>query len=84
MDRIMTKTLAEIYIQQGHFEEAYEILKALSEKDPSDMEIQKRLMELSEKLKRSSPLTDQSIRTTEEKIRLLERWLANIQERKRG
>lgn len=83
MDRIMTKTLAEIYIQQGHFEEAYEILKALSEKDPSDMEIQK-LMELSEKLKRSSPLTDQSIRTTEEKIRLLERWLANIQERKRG
>jgi len=84
MDRIMTKTLAEIYIQQGHFEEASEILKALSEKDPSDMEIQKRLMELSEKLKRSSPLTDESIRTTEEKIRLLERWLANIQERKRG
>ncbi len=83
MDRILTKTLAEIYIQQGHFEEAYEILKAISEKDPSDMEIQK-LMELSEKLKRSSPLTDQSIRTTEEKIRLLERWLANIQERKRG
>jgi DNA-binding SARP family transcriptional activator len=80
----MTKTLAEIYIQQGHFEEASEILKALSEKDPSDMEIQKRLMELSEKLKRTSPLTDQSIHTTEEKIRLLERWLANIQERKRG
>jgi DNA-binding SARP family transcriptional activator len=84
MDRIMTKTLAEIYIQQGHFEEAYEILKALSEKDPSDMEIQKRLMELSEKLKRSSPLAVQSIRTAEEKIRLLERWLTNIQERKRG
>ncbi len=82
MDRIMTKTLAEIYIQQGHFEEAYEILKALSEKDPSDMEIQKRLMELSEKLKRLSPLTDQSIRTTEEKIRLLEKWLANIRERR--
>jgi predicted Zn-dependent protease len=84
MDRIMTKTLAEIYIQQGHFEEAYEILEALSEKDPSDIEIQKRLKELSEKLKRSSPLTDQSIRTTEEKIRLLERWLTNIRERKRG
>jgi len=84
MDRIMTKTLAEIYIQQGHFEEAYEILKALSEKDPSDMEIQKGLMELSEKLKRSSPLAVQSIRTAEEKIRLLERWLTNIQERKRG
>jgi len=84
MDRIMTKTLAEIYIQQGHFEEAYEILKALSEKDPSDIEIQKSLKELSEKLKRPSPLTDQSIRSTEEKIRLLERWLANIRERKKG
>jgi len=83
MDRIVTKTLAEIYIQQGHFEEAYEIFKTLSEKDPSDMEIQKRLKELSEKLKSSSPLTDQSIRTPEEKIRLLERWLTNIRERKR-
>jgi tetratricopeptide (TPR) repeat protein len=84
MDRIMTKTLAEIYIQQGHFEEAYKIFKVLSEKDPSNMEIQKRLKELSEKLKRPSPLTDQSIRTTEEKIRLLEKWLANIRKRKRG
>ena len=82
MDRIVTKTLAEIYMQQGHFEEAYEILKALSEKDPSNMEIKKKLEELSEKLKRLSPLTDQSIRTTEEKIRLLEKWLANIRERR--
>jgi len=80
----MTKTLAEIYIQQGHFEEAYEILKTISEKDPSDIEIQKILKELREKLKRPSPLTDPSIRTPEEKIRLLERWLANIRERKRG
>jgi tetratricopeptide (TPR) repeat protein len=82
MDRIVTKTLAEIYMQQGHFEEAYEILKALSGKDPSNMEIKKKLEELSEKLKRLSPLTDQSIRTTEEKIRLLEKWLANIRERR--
>jgi hypothetical protein len=84
MDRIMTKTLAEIYIQQGHFEKAYEILKTLSEKDPSDKEIQKKLMELSEKLKPSSPVTDSSILTTEEKIRLLERWLTNIREREKG
>jgi DNA-binding SARP family transcriptional activator len=82
MDRIMTKTLAEIYIQQGHFEEAYEIFKALSEKDPYDIEIQERLKELSEKLKRPSPLTDQSVLPTEEKIRLLEKWLANIRERR--
>jgi len=84
MDRIKTKTLAEIYMQQGHFEEAYEIIKALSEKDPSNMEIKEKLKELSEKMKRLSPLTDQSIRTTEEKIRLLAKWLVNIRERKRG
>jgi len=78
----MTKTLAEIYMQQGHFEEAYKILKALSEKDPSNMEIQKKLKELSKKIERLSPLTDQSIRTTEEKIRLLEKWLANIREKR--
>jgi predicted Zn-dependent protease len=82
MDRIMTKTLAEIYMQQGHFEEAYKILKALSEKDPSNMEIKKKLKELSEKIKGLSPPTDQSIRTTEEKIRLLEKWLANIREKR--
>jgi tetratricopeptide (TPR) repeat protein len=82
MDQIMTKTLGEIYMQQGHFEEAYEIFKALSEKDPSNMEIKEKLKELSEKIKRLSPLTDQSIRTTGEKIRLLEKWLANIRERR--
>jgi hypothetical protein len=50
MDRLMTKTLAEIYLQQGHLQEAYDIYKTLAEKDPSDAEIQKRLEELREKL----------------------------------
>ena len=83
MDQIMTKTLAEILMRQGHFEEAYEIFKALSEKDPSDMEIKEKLKELSDKIKRFSPLTDQAIHTTEEKISVLEKWLGNIRERKR-
>jgi len=83
MDRFVTKTLAEIYMQQGHFEEAYKIFKALFEKDPSNDEIKRRLKELSEKLKRPS-LTEPSILNTEEKIQILERWLANIQKRKRG
>jgi len=78
MDELVTKTLADIYLQQGHLQEAYAIFKALSEKDPSDTEIQMRLKELGEKLETSSPLMDQSIHSTEEKIRLLERWLANI------
>jgi len=61
MDRIMTKTLAEIYVRQGHLQEAYEIFKFLSEKDPSNIEIQKRLKELSGKLKLSPPLAGQPV-----------------------
>jgi thioredoxin-like negative regulator of GroEL len=70
MERVPTKTLAEIYLQQGHFEEAYEIFKALSGKDPSNQELKAKLKELETAL------------STEEKIRILKQWLAKIQERK--
>lgn len=83
MDRIMTKTLAEIYLQQGHLQDAYEIYRALSEKDPSNIEIQKRLNELKKNLGLSSSSIQPSPRSTEEKIDLLEGWLANIRERKK-
>ena len=83
MDRVITKTLGEVYLQQGHLQKAYEIFKVLSEKDPSDMEIQKRLKELREKLNPSPASTQEPPRSAEEKIRILERWLANIRERKR-
>lgn len=79
----MTKTLAEIYLQQGHLQEAYEIFRVLLEKNPSDIEIQQRLNELSEKLGLSHPLTDQSVHSPDEKIRLPERWLHNIREKKK-
>jgi predicted Zn-dependent protease len=82
MDRIITKTLADLYLQQGHFQEAYKIYKALSERDPSDKEIQSKLKELRAKLK-PPPQTDAPPRSTEEKIRTLERWLDNIRKRKR-
>ena len=75
MDHMTTKTLAEIYFQQGHLQEAFEIYKTLAEKDPFDAEIQKRLEELGEKLQ-FSPLS------REEKIRHLEKWLANIRKRR--
>jgi predicted Zn-dependent protease len=55
MDRLLTKTLAEIYVRQGHLQEAYDIFKALSERDPSDGDLQNRLKELEEKLALSSP-----------------------------
>ena len=84
MDRLVTKTLAEIYLRQGYFQEAYQIFKALSEKDPSDTEIQERLRVLSEKLRIAPSSKQQTLRSHEEKMRLLKKWLANIQERRRG
>jgi hypothetical protein len=82
MSQIVTKTMAEILMQQGHIEEAYQIFKTLSEKDPSDMEIKEKLKELSEKIGPLSP--GQSIPATEERVRTLEKWLANIRERKKA
>lgn len=82
MDRIMSKTLAEIYLQQGHLQEAYEMFKTLAEKDPSDPEIQRRLNELREKLHPSPPPHFPSPLSREEKIRHLEKWLANIRRKK--
>ncbi len=73
MNRMTTKTLAEIYLQQGHLREAYDILKSLAEQDPANLEIQTRLKELSEKLE--SPITA----TVEERISTLKAWLSAIQ-----
>jgi len=76
MKGIITKTLAEIYVEQGYLQEAYEMFQALSEKDPFDKEIQKKLKELSEKLiSRSGPSADR-------KIQPLMRWLHNIRKRR--
>ena len=82
MDRMTTKTLAEIYLQQGHLQEAYEIYKTLAKKDPFDAEIQKRLEELREKLYPSPPSSFPYPLSKEEKIQHLEKWLANIRKRR--
>ncbi len=84
MDRMVTKTLGEVYLQQGHLHEAYEIFKALVEKDPYNLEIRHRLEELGEKLNLSPSVARPSLRSKEEKIRFLEKWLANIHNRRRG
>ena len=82
MDRLTTKTLAEIYLQQGHLQEAYEIYKTLAEKDPFDADIQERLEELREKLDPSPPSGFSYPLSKEEKIHHLEKWLANIRKRR--
>lgn len=87
MERVITKTLAEIYLEQGHLEEAYEIYKALSEKEPSNQEIQTKRKALEEQLRvgsslqEGSPLTPRSC-SDAEKLQILKRWLTNIQKRK--
>ena len=82
MNRVETKTLAEIYLLQGHLEEAYEIFKRLAEKDPSDPEIQMRLHELNERFGSPSLPAGGSRVTPEERISILKGWLANIRKRR--
>ena len=84
MDRMATKTLAKLYLQQGHLQEAYEIYKTLAENDPFDPEIQKRVEELREKLQPSPPSNFPYPPSREEKIRHLEKWLANIRKRRQN
>jgi hypothetical protein len=83
MDKFTTKTLAEVYLQQGYLQEAYDIFKALAEKDPSDPDIQKRVEDLREKLHLSPPSDFPPPLSREEKIRQLEKWLAAIRKQKR-
>ena len=83
MEPVATKTLAEIYLRQGYLQEAFEIFKALAEKDPSDLEIQKRVKKLREKLHPSPPSNLPYPLSSEEKISHLEKWLSNIRKRRR-
>ncbi len=82
MDRMVTKTMAELYLQQGHLQEAYEIYKALAEKDPFDLSIQKKVEVLEDKLHSSFPSSFPHPLTTRERIRYLEKWLTNIRKRR--
>jgi len=84
MGPMATKTLAEIYLQQGHLQEAYEIYKALAESDPFDQEVQKKVDELREKLHPSFPSNFPYPPSKEERIRHLEKWLVNIQKGRRS
>jgi len=84
MDRMVTKTLAEIYLKQGDLRKAYEILKVLSEQEPSDKETRQKLIELSERLGVSPPPLHPADHTKEERIRILKKVLTHVRERRRG
>jgi thioredoxin-like negative regulator of GroEL len=81
---MITRTLAEIYLKQGDLRKAYEILKVLSEQDPSDKEIQQKFIELSERLDVSPPALHPADHAKEERIRILKKVLSNIRERRKG
>ncbi len=83
MDEIATRTLAEIYLDQGDLQKAYDIYKILSARDPSDLEIKERLKHLEQQLGITSSRTPSPIRPREERIKLLQQWLQNILERKK-
>jgi hypothetical protein len=91
MEPMKTKTLAEIYIKQGHLREAYDILTDLAGKDPSNLEIRQRLTELRKRLdvaQPSDPTQPRSLprsppRSNEERLQILEGWLSNIQKRRK-
>jgi hypothetical protein len=70
MDRLVTKTLAEIYLQQGHLEQAYSLFKTLSERDPEDVELRNRLKELEEKRQSLSRLSTISLSSDQRRFRI--------------
>lgn len=78
MRKIITKTLAEIYLKQGYLQEAYEIYRILNQKNPCDDEISNRLNELEKRLKNSK---NQS--SKDEILKSLNKWLKNIEKRKK-
>jgi len=84
MDLMITKTMAELYFQQGHFQEAYEIYQALNEKDPYDPGIEKRLIELQNRLESLPPPNLADPLSVEDRISNLEKWLANIRKRRKS
>ena len=87
MEQMKTKTMAEIYLRQGHLLEAYEILRTLAEQDPSDQEVIDKLRILRLKMGLVSSPTRSPGRPSavpkEDRVEFLRRWLSNIQSRRK-
>jgi hypothetical protein len=91
MEQMKTKTMAEIYLRQGHLLEAYEILRALAEQDPSDQEVTDKLRILRLKMGLVSSPTRSRVPSSappsaipkEDRVEFLRKWLSNIQSRRK-
>lgn len=68
-----TLTLAELYLRQGHLAMAEEVLEAILQRDPSQVQAAKRLGEIRERGRRGAVANGPGLLIGE-----LNRWLANV------
>lgn len=73
----LTQTAAEIYEQQGLPDEALRIYKLLLERDPKDESLQKKVMELENRMIQIAD--DPSSEESRRKLETLSRWLENVE-----
>ncbi len=73
MKEFWTKTMAELYVSQGHLNDALEIYEYLLAKDPGNTEIKSRIEQLTGQ--------DVGIYKNRRKISALKTWLEQVKER---
>ena len=83
MDKLVTKTLADIYLNQGHLREAREILRLLAERNPLDFEIRMKLEEVDRRLLGQPSTEGLQGERIPERIQVLKHWLEKIRERRK-
>ncbi len=77
-EELATVTMAELYIKQGYPEKALDVYQNILASDPNNLEIKKKVEELSEQLK-SSPSPENHLgKRVEGNIRSLSTWLDKI------
>ena len=81
-EEVPTETLAKLYIQQGFLEKGISIYRELCRRDPDNAELKKTLEDLE---KEFAGETGQSLSGKDEEIlKVLDNWLAAIQDKKEG
>jgi hypothetical protein len=86
---VTTATIAELYASQGHLEQALEVYRELTAKDPADRKVRQRFEELQMLIQAKAEVPKQPVAPAEaastggargirETLRILEEWLAAI------
>jgi tetratricopeptide (TPR) repeat protein len=80
---LFTVTMADLYIQQGHFPEAMKILEDVVQNEPHNKQAAEKLQELKISLAREKT-DNEEYRKTDKLIKTLSLWLKNIERLKRN